>query len=157
MVPHTLRKRDCPDISDFSMVMIVTEWWVEACMYKNKFIEASEGFVYSPFEEYPLEGMGSLIDRKWDFSRSANVRLGFEGLEICLTQFSGIELLHMRKLITLLGLLSLNQALIRMTRRSSSLISVVFYRRKLPRFSIEEETLSYYRPSDQRRKIRFCY
>lgn len=73
MVPHTLRKRDCPDISDLSMVMIVTEWWIEACMYKNRFIEASEGFVYSPFEEYPLEGMGSLIDRRWDFSRSANV------------------------------------------------------------------------------------
>lgn len=30
-------------------------------------------------------------------------RAGFKGIEICLTQFTGIELLHMRKLITLLG------------------------------------------------------
>lgn len=62
VVPHNLRRRDCPDISNYGSVSIVTEWWIEACMHKRKFVEPFEGFVYSTFEEFPLEGMGSLID-----------------------------------------------------------------------------------------------
>lgn len=62
VVPHNLRRRDCPDISNCGSVSIVTEWWIEACMHKGRFVEPSEGFVYSTFEEFPLEGMGSLID-----------------------------------------------------------------------------------------------
>jgi DNA replication regulator DPB11 len=60
VVPHNLRKRDCPDISGFGGVSTVTEWWIEACMHKGKFVEPSEGFVYSPFEEFPLEGTSGL-------------------------------------------------------------------------------------------------
>lgn len=62
VVPHNLRGRDCPDISNFGSVSIVTEWWVEACMHKGRFVEPSEGFVYSTFEEFPLEGISNLID-----------------------------------------------------------------------------------------------
>lgn len=64
VVPHGLRKRDCPDISDLDGVSIVTEWWVEACMHKGRFVEPSEGFVYSPFKEFPLEGTSNLVGQK---------------------------------------------------------------------------------------------
>ncbi|KAH8144935.1 uncharacterized protein LAJ45_11056 [Morchella importuna] len=83
VVPATMRKRDCPDFSSIEDVLIVTDWWLEACMHKSILLEPSDGFTYSPFEEFPLEG--------------------FKGMQICLTQFTGVELLHMRNLITLLG------------------------------------------------------
>lgn len=63
-VPHNLRARDCPDISNYGSISTVTEWWIEACMHKGRFVEPSEGFVYSAFEEFPLGGMGALIDWK---------------------------------------------------------------------------------------------
>lgn len=57
VVPATMRKRDCPDFSSIEDVLIVTDWWLEACMHKSILLEPSDGFTYSPFEEFPLEGI----------------------------------------------------------------------------------------------------
>lgn len=64
VVPHNFPERDCPDVSNFGSISTVTEWWIEACMHKGRFVEPSEGFVYSTFEEFPLEGINGLIDWK---------------------------------------------------------------------------------------------
>lgn len=57
VVPVSMRKRDCPDVSNIGDVSIVTEWWIEACMHKSRLVEPSEGFTFSPYDDYPLEGM----------------------------------------------------------------------------------------------------
>jgi DNA replication regulator DPB11 len=54
VVPHTTRERDCPK---FPGTEVVTEWWIEVCLYKDRFVEPSEDFTNSPFEEFPLEGI----------------------------------------------------------------------------------------------------
>ncbi|KAL7270581.1 protein kinase activating protein dpb11 [Rhizina undulata] len=83
VVPHNLKKQDYPDVSDDFEINIVTEWWIEACLYGKCFIEPSALFTYSPIENFPLEG--------------------FKGMEICVTMFAGVEYLHLTKLIILLG------------------------------------------------------
>ncbi|CUS06856.1 unnamed protein product [Tuber aestivum] len=80
IVSHTISKPDCPE---FPGAKVVTEWWLETCLYESRFVEPSEHFTNTPFEEFPLTGL-------W-------------GMEICLTRFTGIKLLHYQNLITLLG------------------------------------------------------
>ncbi|PWW79576.1 hypothetical protein C7212DRAFT_275838 [Tuber magnatum] len=77
---HTISKPDCPE---FPGAEVVTEWWLETCLHESRFAEPSEHFTNTPFEEFPLTGLG--------------------GMDICLTRFTGIRLLHYQKLITLLG------------------------------------------------------
>lgn len=78
VVPHNFRGRDCPDISNYGSVSIVTEWWIEACMHKGRFVEPSEGFVYSTFEEFPLEGMGGMIDWRWILANTDKGSMGWK-------------------------------------------------------------------------------
>ncbi|CUS11374.1 unnamed protein product, partial [Tuber aestivum] len=80
IVSHTISKPDCPE---FPGAKVVTEWWLETCLYESRFVEPSEHFTNTPFEEFPLTGL-------W-------------GMDICLTCFTGIKLLHYQNLITLLG------------------------------------------------------
>jgi DNA replication regulator DPB11 len=54
IVPHTTHKRDTPK---FPGAEVVTEWWVEACLYKRRYVQPSENFTNMPFEEFPLEGI----------------------------------------------------------------------------------------------------
>ncbi|KAG0129151.1 BRCT domain-containing protein [Tuber indicum] len=80
IVSHTISKPNCPE---FSGAEVVTEWWLETCLHESRFAEPSEHFTNTPFEEFPLAGL--------------------ERMDICLTRFTGIRLLHYQKLITLLG------------------------------------------------------
>ncbi|EMR10861.1 hypothetical protein PNEG_01007 [Pneumocystis murina B123] len=69
---------------DIPRGFFVTEWWIERCLHNKKFIDPSEHLLCSPLPcDFPLEDMK-------DFS-------------ICLTGFSGIDLMHISKLIVLLG------------------------------------------------------
>ncbi|CCJ30807.1 unnamed protein product [Pneumocystis jirovecii] len=81
IVSHDLPKFKFPDISKGCFV---TEWWIERCLHNKKFIEPSEHLLCRPLLcSFPLEGM--------------------QDLSICLTGFSGVDLLHISKLIVLLG------------------------------------------------------
>ncbi|KAG4304595.1 hypothetical protein PORY_001988 [Pneumocystis oryctolagi] len=81
IVSHDLPKSSFLNISNGCFV---TEWWIERCLHHKRFIEPSEHLLCKPLPcSFPLEGMQ-------DFS-------------ICLTGFSGIDLLHISKLIVLLG------------------------------------------------------
>ncbi|KTW30205.1 hypothetical protein T552_00683 [Pneumocystis carinii B80] len=81
IVSHDLPKSKFIDIP---RGIFVTEWWIERCLHDKKFIDPSEHLLCSPLPcNFPLEDMK-------DFS-------------ICLTGFSGIDLMHISKLIVLLG------------------------------------------------------
>lgn len=81
IVSHDLPKSKYLDIS---RGYFVTEWWIERCLHDKKFINPSEHLLCNPLPcDFPLEGMQ-------DFS-------------ICLTGFSVIDLMHISKLILLLG------------------------------------------------------
>ncbi|PWW80043.1 BRCT domain-containing protein [Tuber magnatum] len=80
LVSHTIPKPNCPE---FPGAEVATEWWLETCLHESRFAEPSEHFTNTPFEEFPLNG--------------------FRGIDICLTRFTGVKLLHYQKLISLLG------------------------------------------------------
>ncbi|RAR01717.1 subunit of dna polymerase ii [Stemphylium lycopersici] len=66
-----------------SSISLVTNWWVERCLYGKRLVDPAEDVLSRPFERLSISG--------------------FSGLTINSTGFSGIELLHVTKVITLMG------------------------------------------------------
>ncbi|KAF8477224.1 BRCT domain-containing protein [Kalaharituber pfeilii] len=96
VVPEIFPKSSYPKIDIFPgpdvVYTIMSYWWIEHCLHKKTFQQPKkEGdnvvdestIFYFPFENMPLKG--------------------FNGLEIAVTGFTGIELLHVSKTITLSG------------------------------------------------------
>ncbi|KAK3166752.1 hypothetical protein OEA41_009877 [Lepraria neglecta] len=84
LVPHNIHDYDVPKLSVTSQVpAIVTELWVERCLYKKKFEEPNASVTNTPFRNFPITG--------------------FEKLSVCSTSFQGIDLLHMSKAVKLMG------------------------------------------------------
>lgn len=72
---------DLPELN--SQVQTITEWWVERCLYHKEFIEPENHVIGRPFPNYPIEG--------------------FADLTISSAAFTGIDLLHVKKAVDLLG------------------------------------------------------
>ncbi|KAI4652375.1 hypothetical protein J4E93_002577 [Alternaria ventricosa] len=66
-----------------SHMNLVTNWWVERCLYGKRLVDPSDDVLSRPFEKLSISG--------------------FSGLTINSTGFSGIELLHVTKVVTLMG------------------------------------------------------
>lgn len=66
-----------------SYVSLVTNWWVERCLYGKRLVDPADDVLSRPFERLSISG--------------------FSGLIINSTGFSGIELLHVTKVVTLMG------------------------------------------------------
>lgn len=81
VVPRIKRISDCPRPS--AGIIIVTEWWLEACLYHKKFVKPSGDLTTMPIEEFEIEEM--------------------KGMRICVTNFADIDLLFYKRLILLLG------------------------------------------------------
>ncbi|KAI4715022.1 hypothetical protein J4E89_000708 [Alternaria sp. Ai002NY15] len=62
---------------------LATNWWVERCLYGKRLVDPSVDVLSRPFEKLSISG--------------------FSGLTINSTGFSGIELLHVTKVVTLMG------------------------------------------------------
>lgn len=63
--------------------MLVTDMWVERCLYRKKFEEPQAKVTNTPFPKFPI--------------------LGFEALTVCSTGFQGIDLVHMSKTVKLMS------------------------------------------------------
>ncbi|KAI4932891.1 hypothetical protein J4E85_003294 [Alternaria conjuncta] len=64
-------------------INLATNWWVERCLYGKRLVDPSDDVLSRPFEKLSISG--------------------FSGLTINSTGFSGIELLHVTKVVTLMG------------------------------------------------------
>ncbi|KAL1797680.1 hypothetical protein ACET3X_004286 [Alternaria dauci] len=62
---------------------LVTNWWVERCLYGKRLVDPAGDVLSRPFKKLSISG--------------------FSGLTINSTGFSGIELLHVTKIVTLMG------------------------------------------------------
>ncbi|KAL6163554.1 protein kinase activating protein dpb11 [Exserohilum turcicum] len=62
---------------------LVTNWWVERCLYGKRLVDPADDVLSRPFQRLSISG--------------------FSGLTINSTGFSGIELLHVTKVVTLMG------------------------------------------------------
>lgn len=63
--------------------VLVTDLWVERCLYRKQFEEPQASVTNTPFRQFPIAG--------------------FENLIICSTGFQGIDLVHMSKAVKLMS------------------------------------------------------
>ncbi|KAI9672451.1 MAG: hypothetical protein M1829_004530 [Trizodia sp. TS-e1964] len=84
LIPHDLAPRHRPLIpASLNPVSIVTEMWVEKCLYGRVFINPQEDAACRPFPLFPLPG--------------------FQNLTIASTAFTGVDLMQLPKILSLMG------------------------------------------------------
>ncbi|KAH8725804.1 hypothetical protein GQ44DRAFT_739308 [Phaeosphaeriaceae sp. PMI808] len=66
-----------------SLLTIVTNWWVERCLYGKRLVDPADDILSRPFDNHSITG--------------------FSGLIINSTAFVGIELLHVTKVVASMG------------------------------------------------------
>lgn len=81
IVPHNFVTTDLPSIS--KTVPVVTEWWVERCLEAKECLEHSATNFDLPFSQTAIDN--------------------FDKLTVATTGFTGFHLLHLSKLVTLMG------------------------------------------------------
>ena len=84
MIPHTNSDPNSRPISENEhQPVLVTDMWIERCLYRKQFEEPQVSVTNTPFRHFPIAG--------------------FEDLAICSTGFQGIGLVHMSKAVKLMG------------------------------------------------------
>ncbi|KMU85790.1 rad4 [Coccidioides immitis H538.4] len=84
LVPYNLPQSDIPSTADSeSEVHVVTDMWIEKCIHSNTFVPPEAHTTSTPVPRFPIPA--------------------FQSLRVCSTGFTGIDLLHVSKLVTLLG------------------------------------------------------
>ncbi|KAI1958358.1 DNA helicase [Ophidiomyces ophidiicola] len=84
LIPYNTPPSEIPSTtSSNDDVQIVTDMWVEKCLHSNAFLPPEAHTTSTPIPRFPI--------------------LAFENLTICSTGFTGIDLLHLCKLVRLLG------------------------------------------------------
>jgi DNA replication regulator DPB11 len=84
VVPSNLPMSEYSELPQSGVtVETVTEWWVERCLHQKTLIEPAEHVIGRPFPKFPIEG--------------------FHGITVSSAAFSGIDLLHVKKAVELLG------------------------------------------------------
>ncbi|EEH15750.2 hypothetical protein PABG_05837 [Paracoccidioides brasiliensis Pb03] len=84
LVPYNLPRSEIPSLDDFVIEpQVVTDLWVEKCLHNNSLIPPESHITSTPFPRFPIPA--------------------FHGLRVCSTGFSGIDLLHLSKLVKVMG------------------------------------------------------
>ncbi|KUJ22125.1 uncharacterized protein LY89DRAFT_715108 [Mollisia scopiformis] len=84
IVPHDLPGEKYPLLPDSQLdIETITFWWVERCLHNKWFLEPSESIIGQPFPTFPI--------------------LGFNEMTISSSAFTGIDLLHFKKAVELIG------------------------------------------------------
>ncbi|KAK2798625.1 hypothetical protein FQN50_008783 [Emmonsiellopsis sp. PD_5] len=78
LVPYNLPRSKIPSIDDFEDELeIVTDLWIEKCLHNNSLVPPEAHITSTPFPKFPIP--------------------------VCSTGFSGIDLLHLSKLVKVMG------------------------------------------------------
>ncbi|PTU25623.1 hypothetical protein P175DRAFT_0498721 [Aspergillus ochraceoroseus IBT 24754] len=84
IVPYKTPQSRVPSTDDFAFDCdIVTDMWLERCLDAKTLVTPESHVANTPLSSFPLDG--------------------FAGMKICSTGFSRIDLLHLSKLVTLVG------------------------------------------------------
>ena len=84
LFPHTTLDPKCPQIPENEhQPVLVTDMWIERCLYRKQFEEPQARVTNTPFLNFPIPG--------------------FQPLTVCSTGFQGIDLVHMSKTVVLMG------------------------------------------------------
>jgi len=101
VVPHDAEVdlKALPDRAGSAM-NLVTNWWVERCLYGKCLFDPADHILSKPFGRPSISG--EFLSFRTFFSEALTYS-GFSSLTINSTGFVGIELLHVTKLVTLMG------------------------------------------------------
>ena len=84
LIPHTMPTSQIPQTADTSLPNIMaTELWIERCIVRKRYEDPFGCITNRPFRHFPIPG--------------------FESLKICSTAFHDVELLHLEKVVKLMG------------------------------------------------------
>ncbi|KAI5304662.1 hypothetical protein KEM56_006163 [Ascosphaera pollenicola] len=84
LIPFACSRQRVPSLDDLEGdVKFVNDLWVEKCLHYDKFIAPEEHAACTPFKSIAISG--------------------FRDLNICSTGFTGIDLLHVSKIVNLMG------------------------------------------------------
>ena len=82
---------------------LATEWWLECCIAMKTLVNPNNNPLCRPFTHLRVDGKATSI-RLVICGRSADSEVGFKGMTICSTGFKGVHLLHVTKVIDLMGI-----------------------------------------------------
>ena len=100
VIPSDLPISNRYDLQDLEVrVQTITEWWVERCLHHKNFMDPEDHVIGRPFPKYPIEE--------------------FRDMTISSAAFTGIDLLHVKRAVDLLGGVYSED----MTRKSSVLVT----------------------------------
>jgi len=84
IVPHDLPVDQHPPLPEpEASIQTVTVWWLERCLHRKEFIDPTDHVIGRPFPVFPIDG--------------------FSEVTISTSAFSGIDLLHVTKVVKLIG------------------------------------------------------
>ncbi|KAJ5653830.1 hypothetical protein N7490_000833 [Penicillium lividum] len=84
MVPYQTLKSEIPSTDDMAFECeVVTDMWLEKCLHARALVSPESHVASTPFPRFPIPE--------------------FSGLRVCSTGFGGIDLLHVSKLVNLMG------------------------------------------------------
>jgi DNA replication regulator DPB11 len=101
-VPHNSPLSMCPEMTK-GHATIVNEWWIERCIHYKSLVDPEANVTSRPFPCFPLAGKHQNFPvKKYSKLKTA----GFERMTICSTAFGDVDLLHVSKLVGLMGMLT---------------------------------------------------
>jgi DNA replication regulator DPB11 len=80
---------------------LVTNWWVERCLYGKRLVDPANDILSRPFDHQSISGESKRDQAFCDLLTMTSP--GFSGLTVNSTAFVGIELLHVTKIVTSMG------------------------------------------------------
>jgi DNA replication regulator DPB11 len=99
MVPYQTPRSEIPSTDDMAFECeVVTEMWLERCIDARAFVPPESHVASTPFPKFPIPGEISSAS-----FLTALTDQGFPEMRICSTGFGRIDLLHLRKLVELMG------------------------------------------------------
>ncbi len=83
-----------------SPIIWVSEWWIERCLHRKTLTDPENDVCSRPLGRSPIPG--SFMMTRW-LRWPKLTASGFDQLTVCSTGFTGVDLLHLSKVIQLMG------------------------------------------------------
>lgn len=100
ILSHKTPKSEIPSTDDLAFECeVVTDMWLERCLGAKALVPPEAHVASTPIPKFPIPGK-FIPDLKHGLNLTM---LEFHGMRICSTGFSGIDLLHLSKLVSLIG------------------------------------------------------
>ncbi|PWY66066.1 hypothetical protein BO70DRAFT_356553 [Aspergillus heteromorphus CBS 117.55] len=103
IVPHKMPRTQVPSTDDLAFECeVVTDMWLERCLDAKKLVPPESHIANTPIPSFPIKGNQTPRLPILYHGRYITTA-GFAGMKVCSTGFSRIDLLHLLKLVNLIG------------------------------------------------------